>query len=317
MTFKPAKITLIPDEDGHPSFQSETGERARILKDSISESGHRLTTMELTFYRGVLAEFNTHRVFSRNSASSRAIPTMKMIKQVLDNPYVPSYWGAYQSGMQAHTEMNDVEEAKKNWIDGSVSAVNTAMTLLFGGDWKNAVDKFGVGGAFTLFDLGKVSPNQNSPHKQIVNRVLEPYLWHTVIVSSTEYSNFFNLRADEDADPAIQQLAYTMKKAYESSLPEPVEVGEWHMPLIREEDISEHRSTNSLKKISSARCARVSYLTHDGKRDHRADLELYRKLVTGKPHASPLEHVATPARDGDYILGNFSGWHQYRAEVFG
>lgn len=316
MTFTPEDITLVPDEDNLFKFESRSGESVRILKDSISESGHRLTTMELTFYRGVLAEFNTHRVFSRNSASSRAIPAMKMIKRVLENPYVPNYWGAYQSGMQAHQEIENPREAITSWIEGSRSAVDTAMTLLYGNKWTTASATYGVKNAFKMFEMWNMKPNESAPHKQIVNRVLEPFMWHTVIVSATEYYNFFDLRADEDADPAIQQIAYTMKKAHESSLPEPIDYGEWHLPLINQVEKRKY-DLETLKKVSSARCARVSYLTHDGKRDIDADLRLYNRLVEGKPHASPLEHVATPAKDGDFIYGNFSGWHQYRAEVFG
>lgn len=269
---------------------------AKIVLDSINEVGDRLTTMEVTFPRFVLAEFNTHRVFSRNSASSRAIPFEKQLARIRDDPFVPVYWGKNQPGMQASVELEGTEREM---------AVE---------DWLKARDDV-VGHALELYHAGV--------HKQTVNRLLEPWMWHTVIVTATEWSNFFALRANEMAQPEIRVIAEMMLQLYETSEPQTVKRDEWHMPYIQPAEADWARENpEDAGKISAARCARVSYLTHDGKRDLGADLTLYERLVTGG-HMSPLEHVATPHRfyddgGGEVWLGdspwcgNFHGWKQLR-----
>ena len=280
---------------------------AKIVADSISESGIRLTTMEITFPRSVLSEFNTHRAFSRNSASSRAIPVEKQLKRVQEEPFIPDYWGANQSGMQAHQEIDTHSRP-------------AAISL-----WLKARDH-ALYCAKTLHELGV--------HKQTVNRLLEPFMWHTVIVTATDWSNFFALRANPDAQPEIRTIAEMMMDAYSSSTPKLVSRGEWHLPFIQPDEYDGvFEFSETARKVSSARCARVSYLTHDGLRDHGKDLELYERLVSGG-HMSPLEHVATPhyteqdrvefaASDGfecgqttfkssSVMIGNFRGWKQLR-----
>jgi thymidylate synthase ThyX len=76
---------------------------AKIIADSISESeyGDRITTFELEYPRFIHGELMTHRLFSRNAASSRAIPINKMMDQVLTAPAMPVEWGLNKSGMQA------------------------------------------------------------------------------------------------------------------------------------------------------------------------------------------------------------------------
>lgn len=274
---------------------------AKIVADSISEAGDRLTTMEVTFPRMVLAEFNTHRVFSRNSASSRAIPFEKQLKRIEEDPFVPNYWGANQPGMQAAHEID--EQSKQ-----------AAISL-----WLEARD-LTLYRAKTLHDLGV--------HKQTVNRLLEPFMWHSVIVTATEWSNFYALRANPDAQPEIRTIAEMMQEAHEASTPKLLRRGEWHLPLIQPDEYDGVFEFSELaRKVSAARCARVSYLTHDGRRDHDKDLELYLRL-TGGGHMSPLEHVATPHWErqcwgpGDLsnVLvglqsGNFRGWKQLRKFV--
>lgn len=272
------------------------GFNAKILKDSISPEEVRLTTFEVTFPRMILPEFNTHRTFSRNSASSRAIPVEKMLKRVMEDPFVPTYWGKNQKGMQAEKELDlqEQEKAKFVWLEARDKAVESAKTML----------NFGV-------------------HKQITNRLLEPFMWHTVIVTATEYSNFFNLRDNKDAQPEIKTIAHMMKEIYYSSDPSYCNYNDWHLPLIDEEDyrLATYRDTTgivdieTLKKVSVGRCARVSYLTHDGKRDHAADIELHDRLLTSG-HMSPFEHVAIPTKENKFI-GNFKGWLQYRKTIFG
>jgi thymidylate synthase ThyX len=261
---------------------------AKILADSISSVGVRLTTMEVTFPRIVLAEFNTHRMFSRNSASSRAIPIEKMLQRIESDPFVPTYWGANQKGMQAEQELGDKERRVADAL------------------WRCAADD-AVMNARRLKDLGV--------HKQLVNRLVEPFMWHTVIVTATDWENFFNLRTHKDAQPEIREIAQRMKELYTSSTPKLAKV---HLPLVDdlEDLLYEGYSHSHIARISSARCARVSYLTHEGKRDTKADLELATRLQTSG-HMSPFEHVAFPLADPETYVGNFRGWHQYRKDLEG
>jgi thymidylate synthase ThyX len=293
---------------------------AKILADSISPNGHRLTSFEITFPRIVLAEFNTHRVFSRNSASSRAIPVEKMLKRVVDDPFVPIYWGKNQKGMQAEQELTEQEQANArfSWL----AAAGRAM------DW-----------ARTMLDYGI--------HKQITNRLLEPFMWHTVIVTATEWSNYFNLRDNPKAQPEIQRVASMMNELYKASSPRSVNYDEWHTPLVPPDEAFDFAVLDDADTgvpraalVSAGRCARVSYLTHDGKRDPEADVGLTSKL-DGDGHMSPLEHPARPmtneeltlfeqplvAWDGRkwthvtgqrrFFLGNFNGWVQLRKLIPG
>lgn len=261
---------------------------AKIIADSISLFGDdRLTTMEVTFPRMVLAEFNTHRMFSRNSASSRAIPVEKQLLRVMTDPFIPVHFGANQSGMQANAELQGLSRlaARDEWLSARDSAVKHVKRLL---------------------DLGL--------HKQITNRILEPFMWHTVIVTATEWSNFFALRAHPDAQPEIRVIAEMMKDIYEKHSPEFLEHWEWHLPFIQPEELDgKFELSEEARKISAARCARVSYLTHDGTRDLDADLTLYERLVSGG-HMSPLEHVAIaePVEPDGTFYGNFKGWKQFR-----
>lgn len=186
---------------------------AKILADSLSPDGVRLTTFQTTFPRSILAEFNTHRMFSRNSASSRAIPVEKMIKMVMENPYVPPSWGKNQKGMQADTSFDhadDISFCEENWLHTRDLAVQKTKLLL---------------------DRGV--------HKQLTNRLLEPFMWHTCIVTATEWSNFFHLRNHKDAHPDIQIIARMMQELYESSEPKKLDYGEWHLPLVTNEECIE------------------------------------------------------------------------------
>lgn len=275
------------------------GYAASILLDSISPEGVRLTTFEITFPRIVLAEFNTHKVFSRNSASSRAIPVERMIQRVLDDPFVPEYWGKNQKGMQAEQELDKEaqEQAKVEWLQARDVAVAQVQKLL---------------------DLGV--------HKQLTNRLLEPWLWHTVIVTATEYANFFALRCHPNAQPEIRKIALMMKELYDTSKPQPLDYGEWHLPLMPDIDSMVDIDIEARKKISVGRCARVSYLTHRGVRDFSADIALCERLIADG-HMSPLEHVARPVElpsdrgvsridaHGQVWCGNFRGWFMMRKEI--
>jgi thymidylate synthase ThyX len=260
---------------------------ARVLLDSRSPSGARLTTLEVRYPRFIHSEMMTHRVFSRNAASSRAIPIKKMIAAAREDPALPVYWGRNQTGMSAREAVApDVEaRAREEWHAALADALRHAERL-----------------AAQDIDL----------HKQLVNRLLEPFAWITVIITATEWANFFTQRCHPDAQPEIKHIAEMMLAEYRASAPQPVALGRWHLPLIQDDERS--LPDEFLCKLSVARCARVSYLTHDGKRDHDKDIELYERLLGGgaNGHWSPFEPVATPAPDAAQHSANFTGWEQYR-----
>lgn len=277
--------------------------RAEIVADSITATGHRLTTFVLEYPRFIHAELLTHRVFSRNSSSSRAIPIEKMITHVQEKTAFPSHWGQNTSGMQAHDRLSPLQEAeaKREWI--------AARDLMI-----QSVKK--------LHGLGL--------HKQVANRLLEPWQMMRTILSGTEFQNFFALRAHKDAQPELQELALLMLRAYNDSQPVLKKVGEWHVPfgdkidhkklnrvskdiqLSKDKDQNIKRNDLLIQRIAIARCARVSYLNFEGQDDYLADLKLYDRLVGSTPrHLSPTEHVAQ-AQPSDEWFGNFRGWKQHR-----
>lgn len=293
----------------------------KVLADSTA-SGVRLTTLQVTLPRFVLAELNTHRMLSRNSASSRAIPVEKAIAKVRDNPFVPEAFAANQRGMQAGEELEDEanHQARAIWGYGACHAREAAAGLA-----------------------------QIGAHKQWANRPLEPYAWHTVIITATEWANFFSQRCSPDAQPEIRRAAEMMRDAMAASDPAEAKPGDWHMPFIDPSmgDTKWARGERggpaiALAKVATARCARVSYLTHDGLRDVRSDLALHDRLLKAG-HMSPFEHCAQVVADGEappfspqyvavsdhgqgmatwrmsgYFCGNFRApWLQYRKMIPG
>ena len=297
---------------------------AKVLADSRSPAGYRLTTLEATFPRFVLAEFNTHRVFSRNSASSRAIPIAKQLRRVLEDPYVPIEFGSNQPGMQAGPALagQQRDAAEGEWLRARDDAVRRVLGLVAHPS-AFAADESLLG---ILQEVEAAIRDRAQPaewlnvHKQVANRLLEPFMWHTVIVTATEWDNFWNLRCHPDAQPEIRRIAEMMRSAIEAS--DPAELGwqDWHLPLVSAEDREEGTSTEDLIKVSVGRCARVSYLTHAGKRDLDADIDLYHRLLTSG-HMSPLEHPARPLSatelEASEWSGNFHGWFSYRKEIAG
>ena len=293
------------------------GFEAKVLADSRSEEGHRLTTLEVCFPRFILAEFNTHRVFSRNSASSRAIPVAKQVRRVLDDPYVPIEFGSNQPGMQAGPPLQGAEEeaAEAEWLRARDDAVRRVLGLITSPERVAGYEDLGACLEEAEGSLKDPPQEWLNVHKQVANRLLEPFMWHTVIVSSTAWENFWNLRCHPDAQPEIQLVATKMREAVEASDPAPLQEGEWHLPLIRPEDREEIASMDELVKISVGRCARVSYLTHAGTRNLSADITLYDRLLESG-HMSPMEHVARPLTreelQGGEWCGNFQGWRAHR-----
>jgi hypothetical protein len=271
---------------------------ARVIADSVSGEV-RLTTIEVTFHRFVLAEFNTHRQFSRNSASSRAIPVESQIKRLGDSPAFPISWPGEQPGMQGGSELTD-------------------------DDLADAVDLFNEVYQFTLRAVeGYVDSHPDKSrrlHKSVLNRLLEPFMWHTVVVSSTEWDNFFGLRCSPLAQPEIRVAAEIIRDVYNMSDPVSVPLApsdgvsapeNWHLPYVTDDE-RHTLSLDQLQQISTARCTRVSSMHAGDIMDYEKDYRLFDTLTSSRPpHASPLEHIATPCRES-HRHGNFDGWHQLR-----
>lgn len=259
----------------------------KIIEDSINPYNDiRLTTFQLRYPRFFHSEVMTHRVFSRNASSSRAIPILTFLKQVWSDPAMPIHWGANQPGMKAREELSGI----KKWLARKTWTLTGKIVCAF------------------VWGINKVA----SPHKQTFNRLLEPWQYINVILTATEYDNWFELRDHPDAQPEIADLAQTMKKAMDDS--KPVK-RRHHLPYITDEEIVTY-SLEDCFKMSTARCARVSYLTHDGKApSYEKDIALHDALVMSIPrHSSPAEHPAT-ANKTKYFQKNFRGWKQYRVDV--
>jgi thymidylate synthase ThyX len=267
------------------------GYECEILVDSVADHGGRLTTFRLRFPRFVLAQITRHRALSFSVRSNRAVPVERIIAEVESDPVIPIEWGRNRRGMQATETLgeSDAHEAEWCWKVALVVAVDQARKL----------SKLGA-------------------HKQIVNRLLEPFSWSDAVVSGTEWANFFSLRVHDDAQPEMRQLAVLMARAFRESVPSSLDDDEWHLPYVVE---SGHGVPGGKVpadcKLSAARCARVSYRPHDAETaDPEADVKLHDRLVADG-HVSPLEHQGVPSRDRNFRSGNFIGWHQYRQMVPG
>lgn len=274
---------------------------AKIIEDSFSPEGKRLTTFQLVYPRFIHAELMTHRVFSRNASSSRAIPVAKMIDMVRNQPACPIHWGKNQPGMQANEQLTgyELKEANALWIRAANEAANIAELMMGHG-----------------------------LHKQVANRILEPFQHINVVLTATEFDNWFELRAHPDAQPEIHELAIRMFEEMGANLKHArtLKEGEWHLPYVTEDERNDKffldpENATLLRKISAARCCRVSYLKHDGSAASIADdLALCDRLAGARPiHASPFEHQATPdtlkhglVYAAPHLHGNFVGWIQHR-----
>jgi hypothetical protein len=299
---------------------------AKIIADSISPAGNRITSLHIRYPKFIHGEAKTHRLhstttaayeflneigfmddpnLSRNASSSRAIPVERMIADILRDPAFPIFWGKNRKGMQAIEEMDTYEkrQAIEDHQNDLLHAVASAMRRSARGE-----------------------------HKQTVNRILEPWMHINVLCTATNFSNFFALRIHKDAQPEIRELAVQMWNAMNRSTPKLIHPGEWHLPYVVDEDIDRIQSsrysffdqtipvkdnvTYGLIRLSVARSARLSYLTLDNKIPAiDEDLALYERLVGQTPlHASPAEHQATPDDDARFPHqhGNFNNFRQFR-----
>lgn len=275
---------------------------AKIVLDSIGPNGARLTTFELSYPRIVHSELLTHRVFSRNSASSRAIPTEKLLARIEDDPVLPVWWGKNMAGMQSRDELegNALAEAKKRWLEAVLSGVHHARRL-----------------------------GEAGLHKQIANRAAELGMFITVVVTATEFDNFFALRDHGAAQPELADVAGKAHGLWRESQPMRLDAGDWHLPYVTGFDLHELRPEEDACLVSIGRCAAVSYLNQD-KRDPPEDIKRANKLsVAG--HMSPFEHVAQAMTKEEWThfamasavrwvndrvpVGTLWGWRQYRKNL--
>lgn len=320
---------------------------ARIIADSVSSvNGKRITTFELEYHRYIHSEFMTHRLISRNSASSRAIPVKAMLGNIKSNPAMPIHWGKNQAGMQAKDELDSPLEGDSEFQGYSREDY-----------WKEARD---------IAIIFAEEYNRMGYHKQIVNRLTEPFQMMKVVATATEWDNFFHLRKHSDSQPEIAELARCMWEALQQSTPEVLQPGEWHTPYVKHhrsairglEYIVEYSGKTGYEqeadyvlnvdgqeyqvipfidalKISASCCAQVSYRKQDDSLEKAIDI--YNRLVESKPvHASPFEHQATPSStpynehwhtdgsrgwfdgithvdvSGNFWSGNFKSWIQHR-----
>lgn len=286
---------------------------AKVILSSVGKDAPPIHTILNRYPKFIHGEVMTHRVFSRNASSSRAIPVAKLIKDVMEDPAIPMHWGANQPGMQAAHESNAL--IKLLGSNGLMSEFSNEKAWLYARD--QAVK---VAEAF----------NDAGYHKQIVNRLIEPWCHINVVVTSTDWSNFFALRCHPAAQPEMRDLAEKIEIEISSSKPNFLTPDDWHTPFTTGENA---------KNISVARCARTSYLTQEGKEPtFEEDMALYDRLVGQVPlHASPAEHQARPDTRWERIKvpvdanpqykkfvedkvnwgtpqehGNFTGWVQLR-----
>jgi len=254
--------------------------KAEVIADSICST--RITTLELTMPKWLVAQLNTHRCFSRNSASSRAIPLQRLRAQVLENPYIPSDWPRNQRGMEGGAPLSEEEASvcRMAWRHALVSACSQHEML----------ERMGV-------------------HKEVANRLLEPFMWTKVVLTGTDWGNFFSLRLPgAGAQHEMGRLAMAMKEAITESDPARLKPGQWHMPYSNIEDGVVWDSDAMAKSVAC--CARVSYLNHGKDTTAEDDIRLTTQLRAAG-HWSPFEHQAM-ALNNRGRSRNFKGWRQYR-----
>ncbi len=261
--------------------------KALMIADSIGPDDVRLCTLEVKMHPSAVEHFLTHRAFARNGASKRAIPLRRQIQAVLDEPVYPLHYGSERPGMVSGDELN---EGDRRYVDGW---------------WDNAREA-AINAASEAGRIGL--------HKEAASRVLAPFVWRTYVVSATDWQGFFSQRLDRHAQYEIRRVAHCIRDAMAESTPRELRPGQWHLPYVDYDDRRQAAKRGfDIRKISTARCARVSYLTHNGVRDLDVDVALVDDKLQPNGHWSPFEHVATPSHHlDDDAPGCFRGWMQYR-----
>ena len=305
-------------------FVGKGGIRAAVIAHSISAvSGEEIVTFLIDFPRFILPEFNTHRVISKSGASSRAIPVAKSIEAIQNHSYMPIHFGQNKAGMSADQEVDKTTKftAKCAWDFAARNAIESAKTL-----------------------------NSLGIHKQVTNRVLEPFSYMRMVVTATEWDNFFWLRLHEDADPHINELARVMLFALQESIPTELQQGDYHVPFFGEgywtPAIEARYGVTAQQAIehSMSCCAQTSYRKLDMSSEKTQDI--VKKLFGGsRAHSSCGEHQASPMavptlnlipseyliadyiqvmpeathldRQGNFWSNNFKHWSQYRDSIEG
>lgn len=289
-----------------------------IARSKSSVTGKEIVTFEIIYPRFILAELNTHRILSKNSASSRAIPVEKVIEAVRNNPAMPVHWGKNQPGMSAREELTgrELEIVQDMWRTAARNAAQAAETM-----------------------------SHYGAHKQVANRILEPFQWMKTVITGTDWDNFFHLRKHPDADPNINALAEVMWLALQDAPCVTLKPGDWHMPYFGDGYWLRGCGIplEDALAISSSCAAQTSFRTTDDTLEKAQ--RIFARLVESKPvHASPFEHQATPMEDfsyysssldeddgvnlqhpctwqegitamdrkGQFWSGNFCGWIQHR-----
>lgn len=267
---------------------------AKVVADSIGPSGVRLLSVLCSYPLMVHAEHLRHRCFSFSVASNRAIPTRLIIRQVIDNPVVPVWFGKNQGGMSAREELTGwrLRVARWAWLAARWPAIAIVWLML----------RIGL-------------------HKQIANRVLAPWQWVTVLVTGTDWENFFALRCHPDAQPEMRQAAEMMRDAIAKSKPRQLQAGEWHWPLIEPHEIAERgidpdkieSGDRQTGMMSAARCGRVSTINHDKPKTWMAEVRRADEFYAAG-HMSPFEHPAQALAD-DRRVANLRGWQSLRSTI--
>lgn len=301
-----------------PTFTSPTkvgkvwrfmGLEVEIILASASTDSAPIYTVRLRYPRIIHGEVMTHRVFNRNARSSRAVPVMTMLAELRSGTilgmFTPWHWGKNQKGMQADEECNEFVDNDWRILGKSVGDGNFAPREWV---WQQTAEA-ACNAAEAFHNAGY--------HKQVVNRITEPFSYIDVLITATDWANFFHLRDHADAEPHLRDLARLMKLAFEDEdlVVQWLEPGEWHLPYVDQADrdgaykaVKKGRIIRSepsrddiiswLKTVSAARCAWISYKpfgedSTDG--TYEREMKTYEMLVgNGAIHATPLEHQATP-----------------------
>jgi len=295
---------------------------AEVIADSITPEGHRLTTIEVSIQRDELAQLNKHRVISNSAESLRAMPVSVVVRKALDDPAMPLRWNANQQGMQAGGALHDEDAERADKIIRTVRDVSILGAVALNGGVERLRDpalQEDIEALQRQYPHIQFEPLTQAAHKENANRILAPHLYTRVLLTATEWVNFFALRANEQAQPEIQRAARLMIEAMAASTPTVLRPGQWHLPYVLPEERSLPAETQL--KLSAARCARISYSTHGTTKPNiEKDIALADRLRRDG-HMTPFEHQATPMGLFQRIFkrwsANFQYWNQYRQNIPG